>query len=372
MKIGIDISQIVYKGSGVGHFTRSLVETLLQYDEKNKYTFFFSSLRGELDKSLEQNIIAKDHRLIKWKLPPTLLSYLFNDLHSFSRPFTSHLPFLAPLDWFITSDWTEPYLGIKKATIVHDLVFKRYPDTLDSSIVTTQQKRLNWVCQESALIFADSKSSKNDLISYYAIDEKKIVVNYPGVDILSVDEKQIISVKNKFNLIRPFILSVGKLEPRKNIKRLIKAFSQLNHQDIDLVIVGPKGWDQQPTSLAAKRTDIKFLGYVNDLELNCLYKSCLFFIYPSLWEGFGYPVIEAMKHGVPVTTSSTSSLKEITDNCALLFDPFNTEEIYHCIDTLIQNSKLRSELAAKGKKQAEKFSWKNYINTMLDSLSRIS
>jgi len=371
MKIGIDISQIVYKGTGVGRFTKNLVESILTYDKENQYIFFFSGLRQKLDEDLERKILDKKHQLIKWKLPPTLLSFLWNDLHQFVKCFMFHASCFHDLDWFITSDWTEPPLSCKKVTIVHDLVYKRFPETLDKRIFLTQKKRMKWVKKESQVIFADSLATKDDLIKYLNIEEEKIVVNYPGVEVIVPTQKQIQQTLSKYKLDKPFILTVGKLEPRKNLERLITAFQKLNDKTIDLVIVGPKGWGttEQYSNIAIKQSNIKFLGFIPDIDLYSLYSSCLFFIYPSIWEGFGYPIIEAMKLGAPVACSDTSSMKEIADDAALLFDPFNTEKMLQCIDTLKKDEKLRKELITKGKKQAEMFSWERYYRIFIKALN---
>ena len=325
MKIGIDISQIVHKGTGVARFTNGLTNAILDFDKKNEWVFFFSSLRRNLEPHLEKKIISKGHRLIKWKLPPTLLSFLFNDLHFFFKYLISNITYLRSLDWFITSDWTEPALTFKKATIVHDLVYLRYPETVDQKILSTQKKRLDWVKKESNLIFADSQATKNDLTNFLKIDTKKISVIYPGVEVEKPTKEQINSTLKKYKLKKPFILTVGKLEPRKNLKRLIEAFSLLGDKKSELVVVGPKGWQNEDVQSinrlynSSLDSNLKFLGMVNDEELYSLYLSCIFFAYPSIWEGFGYPPIEAMKLGTPVATSNSSSLKEIAENSALLF-----------------------------------------------------
>ena len=383
MRIGIDISQIVYKGTGVARFTDGLTNAILDFDRSNSWVFFFSSLRKNLDPEIEKKIFRKGHKLIKWKLPPTLLSLLFNDFHNFSKLLTCLpagrllTPFLTSLDWFITSDWTEPPLLVNKVTIVHDLVYLRYPETVDSKVLATQRKRLLLVKRESRVIFADSNATKQDLIDLLHIDPKKIHVNYPGVDVKKPNKEQIKLTLKKYNLNRPFVLTVGKLEPRKNLKRLIEAMKQLNNlpagrqaETIDLIIVGPKGWlsNSQQFTVNNQLSNIKFLGLVSDTELSSLYSSCLFFIYPSLWEGFGYPVVEAMKLGAAVATSDTSSLSEIAKGAALLFDPFNVKDMYKCIYTLIHSERLRSELAEKGQKKSKTYTWKTYYNRLIQLL----
>jgi glycosyltransferase involved in cell wall biosynthesis len=370
MNIGIDISQIAYQGTGVGRFTNGLVNAILEYDNKNHWTFFFSGFRNNLDSQLEKITLDKGHQLIKWKLPPTLLSFLWNDIHyPFLPPTTYHLP--PNLDWFITSDWTEPAIpGIKKATIVHDLVFKRYPETVDKKILKTQEKRLSWVKKESKLIFADSQTTKNDLIELLNIPNNKIVVNYPGVEISIPDLNKKQDFLNKYGLTKPFILSVGKLEPRKNLNRLISAMKQLNNQTIDLVIAGQKGWQQFNNLTIEQLNNVRFLGYLPDNDLSILYSSCLFFVYPSIWEGFGYPIVEAMKLGVPVACSNTSSMKEIANDSALMFNPLDEENIYQSIDRMIQDQVLRKQLIKKGFERSKIFTWKTYLKTMLYNLGK--
>ncbi len=358
MKIGIDISQIVYPGTGVARFTNGLVNAILDYDKENRWSFFFSGFRQKLDKALEQKIKANGHQLIKWQLPPALLSFIWNDLHRQLK---------IDVDWFITSDWTEPYLtDTKKATIIHDLTYLRYPDTVDDKIRKVQEKRLQWVKQESKIIFADSVATQKDLVEFLHVDIDKIVVNYPGVEAVKPSETDIKLTLKKYNLTKPFILTVGKLEPRKNLKRLITAFQQCNNPAIDLVIVGPSGWGDSIRRPADK--NLKLLGYVDDAKLYSLYSSALFFIYPSIWEGFGYPIVEAMQLGTPVACSNVSSMKEIVDDAAVLFDPRSVNDITNRIKTIAGDGNLRKELVAKGSKRSKIFSWHNYYNKLIQTL----
>ena len=376
MRIGIDISQIVHEGTGVARFTHGLVNAILDHDKTNKWTFLFYSLRKNFDDLLEKKIQDKGHKLIKWKLPPTIASFLFNDLHKYSKLLTCLpagrllIPFLTSLDWFITSDWIELPLPVKKAAIVHDLVYLRYPETVQQKIVSTQNKRLCWVKKESAVIFSDSESTKHDLVNILGIKEKKIFVNYPGVETVKPSQQQIRQTLDKYHITKSFILSVGKIEPRKNLNRLIEAFNKMKKQDIHLVIVGPKGW--QDTSMnryiEVKHDNVQYLGLVSDSELYSLYKSCLFYIQPSIWEGFGYPVVEAMKLGAPVAASNTSSLKEIAQDAALLFNPFKVDEITQAIDKLISDENLRKQIVRKGLERSKIYIWQNYYQRMIKAL----
>jgi glycosyltransferase involved in cell wall biosynthesis len=362
MKIAIDISQIVYPGTGVGRYIKELIEALLKYDKRNDYIFFFSSLRQKLDKNIEAKILQK-FILKEYFLPSTFLDFLWNRLHIFSID-----NFVGQNDLVLTSDWTEPPSISKKITVVHDLVYLKFPKTLDGRIVNVQKRRLAWVKKESNLIIADSFATKNDMVKFLKVSDDKIEVIYPAVEIINPNDVEIKKTLKKYQIEKPFILTVGKIEPRKNLKRLINAFIKTKLTDIDLIIVGAKGWDktiEQYNNLAMKNNNIRFLGFIPDIELYSLYKSALFFIYPSIYEGFGYPVVEAMKIGCPVITSNTSSLREIAENYGLLFNPYSEEDIVNTVTTLYKNGSLRQQLKEKGKKRSKDFSQQKFAKDLM-------
>lgn len=177
MKIGIDISQIAYEGTGVSAFIGRLVEDLLRIDDKNEYILFFSSLRKTIQKSKfkVQNYNSKV-KIKSFRIPPTILDFLWNKLH------------ILPIEWlignvdvFITSDWTEPpTVKAKKATILYDLIVYRYPNETDRKIVEVQKRKLKWVKKESNLVFCISEATKEDAIEILGIEEKRLKVVYPG------------------------------------------------------------------------------------------------------------------------------------------------------------------------------------------------
>ena len=196
MKIGIDISQIVYEGTGVGRFVNGLTDSILQFDKTNQWTFFFSSLRQNLNPQIKKSIKKNGHRLSEYKLPPSALSFLWNTMHRMKVE-----KLVGNLDWFITSDWTEPPSHMKKATIIHDLAYLKYPETIHETILQTQKQRMNWVKKGSKIIFADSETTKHDAIQLCGLEEKKIFVNYPGAFPKSSAE-----IKNLRFELKPFIL----------------------------------------------------------------------------------------------------------------------------------------------------------------------
>lgn len=357
MKIAIDISQIVYEGSGVARYTRNLIEALLAFDKKNQYIFFLSSLRKNLDSAIRAKI-TPPHLLKRYPLPPTFLDFLWNRLHVF--PIDN---FVGKTHLVLTSDWSEPPSSSKKITVVHDLVFLKFPETLPQKIINVQKRRLGWVIKESRMIIADSQSTKDDLIQSFKIAKDRIEVVYPAVVAQTPSEKAIARTLKKYQLTNPFILTVSKLEPRKNLIRLIQAFLKADLKNLDLVIVGQKGWGDLKLE-SSKR--IHLLGFVSDEELYSLYKSALFFVYPSLYEGFGLPVVEAMSLGCPVVTSNTSSPKEIAERSALLFNPYNKDDMTTSLIEMTGNENLRRELAEKGLRRSLDFSERTFAKNLLN------
>lgn len=364
MNIGIDISQIAYPATGVGRYTQGLVKAILDNDFVNTWTFVFSSFRGTIDTNLKKRILASRHRFIKLPFSPPMLSFISNTLHIFPVETVT-----GPLDFFITSDWTEPPAKCKKATIIHDLTFLRFPEVVHGTILKTQQKRIDLVQKESSLIIAVSETTKKDVINLLHIDPLKVKTIYSGVTTTIPNKKVLDTIKNKFHLQKPFILSVGKLEPRKNIKRLITSWNGIEQNEYELLIVGPGGWDFDSKNIQHK--NIRFLGKVTDEELDALYELCNFFVYPSVWEGFGYPILEAMQHKKAVTTSSVSSLKELGAGHSLLFDPNSTEEIKKALVKLMKDNEEKEQLAKQGFDYAAQFTWKRYMEHLINALTTL-
>ena len=175
MKIGIDVSQLAYKGTGVANFLNDLVLNLSKVDDKNQYILFFSSFKSDFPlpiSSLNHNFQVK-----KFKFPPSLLNLLWNRLHIFPIEWL-----IGDVDFFITSDWTEPpTIKAKKATILYDLIVYRHPKETDKKIIEVQKRKLKWVKKESKIIFCISESTKKDAKEILGIEEERLVVIYPGI-----------------------------------------------------------------------------------------------------------------------------------------------------------------------------------------------
>ncbi len=180
----------------------------------------------------------------------------------------------------------------------------------------------------------------------------------------------------QFGIKGEYILFVGTLQPRKNITRLIEAFSKIsNTSNLSLVVVGKKGWQYDEILEAPKKFEVeekvKFLDFIADEDLPNLYKNALCFVLPSLYEGFGLPVLEAMKYGCPVITSNISSLPEAGGDAALYVDPLDVNDIAKNLELIIQNSELRKKLIKKGYEQIKKFSWEKTARETLSVLTKI-
>ena len=177
MKIGIDISQIVYEGTGVANFLSNLISNLLKPDSKNEYVLFFSGLRKDIPGAVKALANNKNVKIKKFKFPPSLLNLLWNKLHIFPIEWL-----IGDVDIFITSDWTEPpTLKAKKVTILYDLIVHKFPNETDSKIVEVQKRKLNWVKKESDMIFCISESTKKDAMEILGVENKRLKVIYPGI-----------------------------------------------------------------------------------------------------------------------------------------------------------------------------------------------
>ena len=357
MKIGIDISQIVY-GTGVSVYTKNLVKSLLKINNEDEFLLFGGSLRQrEALKDFISSLSSFNNVTGRvFFIPPKLADILWNKLHIL--PIDS---LLGKVDVFHSSDWTQPPSNSAKVTTIHDFGFIKYPSTAHPRIASTMKGRFEWVKKDVDLIIAISKATKNDIVDILGISPKKVKVVYEALpkDIKKVQNNKLIAdVKKKYKIKNDFLLSVATLEPRKNLKRVILAFNEVKKiiPDMQLVLAGKLGWDQDIKKMMGKRPkDIIFTGFIDrEHELSSLYSSASCFVFPSLYEGFGLPILEAMVCGCPVVTSNISSMPEVAGDAAVLVEPLEVESISHGI---VKAIKEKDALVKKGFEQIDKFSW---------------
>ncbi len=352
MKIAIDVSQMGYTGTGVARYVSGLTHALLLANTSHEFVLYAGTLRNRSFFTRLSKI--EPWNRATWKifpLPPTLAGYALSDT---SIPFEY---LTGPVDLVHASDWSQPSAKAPIVTTVHDLIFKKYPETVDPIILKAQEKRLAKVAKSETFVIADSESTKNDLMEIYHIHSQRIKVIYPGIDpqFAPQSKNKIDQVKKKYNLPDEFVFSLSTQEPRKNIQRLVSALAGFK---LPLVIAGKHGWGDKTSSI----------GFVPDEDLPALYASSSAFVYPSLYEGFGFPVLEAMASGTVVVTSNTSSLPEIAGKAAILIDPESEDSIRQGVDQALAS---RGERIKLGYKQAENFTWQNCARGVIEVYEKI-
>jgi len=272
----------------------------------------------------------------------------------------------AGLDLFHYTDHALSLLFRKCPVIitVHDIAYLRLPKLLNTSRKVYKKNILRISIRKAKIIIADSYATKKDIIEYFGIREEKIRVVHLGVESRFCPIDNVESFRLKSNLPSKMILNVGTLEPRKNVVTLIKAFRKLREKglkDYKLVIAGNKGWLYEEIFKEVAHSDLKkeilFLGVVKDEDLPLLYNCADIFVYPSLYEGFGLPPLEAMACGIPVITSNTSSLPEVIGDAGIMVDPTNINSLCESMYILLKDKELWNRMRNMGLERSKLFSW---------------
>jgi glycosyltransferase involved in cell wall biosynthesis len=248
---------------------------------------------------------------------------------------------------------------------VHDLGYRFFPEAHPTPQRAYLDRTTRYSARRASRILVDSEATKRDLIGEYHTSLDKIEVVYPGVEELQrASVFEISAMRKKFKLPEKYLLFLGTLQPRKNLVRLMQAFASYmaNGGDpaIHLVIAGKRGWlvdDVLSAVPPAARDKVIFTGYVNDEDVAALYSGALALTFPSLYEGFGFPVLEAMRCGTPVLCANTSSLPELAADAAILVDPLDVDAMTHGIDRLVRDTTLRERLIQMGTEQVKQFTW---------------
>lgn len=262
---------------------------------------------------------------------------------------------------------------------IHDLSYLHFPELFRKEDLLQLTNWSKYSIEKSAHIIVPSKSTKDDIVKNYGVRPDKITVTYEGYnsDLFKPASKQNVQkAKQKYKIAGEYLIFIGTLQPRKNIVRLIEAFSKMADKKISLVVVGKKGWIYDEILLKSKELNIEkrviFTDFVPDEDLSGLISGAKVYVNPSLWEGFGIPVIEAQACGTPVAVSNTSSLPEIVGDSAVLFDPENTNSIASRIEKVIVSEKLSKDLVQKGFKNIERFSWDKCARETLAVLQKFA
>lgn len=253
--------------------------------------------------------------------------------------------------------------GVKLTATIHDLTCWLMPELHTEANVRADRNFAEQILYRADRLIAVSENTRRDAIKLLSIAPEKIETIYSGVAEEYFDARPV-------KRARPYVLFVGAIEPRKNLDTLLDAW-KLMKTDAELVIAGPEGWGSSKT-LARIRAEATYLGYVPEADLPGLIAGADVFVYPSLYEGFGFPVVQAMASGTPVVTSNTSCLPEIAGDAALLVDPRSPPEIAGAVTRLLESESLRRELAERGRRRAEMFKWETCAVKTLDLFRRAS
>ncbi len=351
MNIGIDGSRIsTNEMTGVDGYTFNLVKAISSVDKVNKYIIYFSKVPKYFEighKNVSTRVIPLTRFWTQIRLaleclirPPDILFVPAHTMPVIRRP------------------------NLKTIVTIHDLgaeflaEYHQFP----------QKYYLNWATEYVALhashIIAVSESTKKDLVKQFKVDPKRITVVYEAVDTNKFSPrgtKEIEQTKKELGITKKYLLFVGTIQPRKNLLRLIEAFSKLENKSLELVLAGKPGWLFEEIYEAPKKFKVegrvKFVGYVKDDQLPALYSGAEMFVFPSLYEGFGLPILEAMACGTAVLTSKTSSMPEVSGGNAVLVNPNKINEISSGIESLLKDKLLYRKLSDSGKKWASKFTW---------------
>ena len=380
MTIGIDIRSLSGGAyTGVGEYTRNLLRHIIDLDKSVQFKLFFNTHNSKPDLDFLDG--AGNVRSYFFNYPNKYFSATTRFLNTpkIDRMIGGCDVFFSP--HFISTPVTS---SCRKVITFHDLSFERYPEFFDNirklwHFSNNPKKQ----AKEATSLIAVSESTAYDLFDIYGIDPKKISIVYSGINekFSSVQtRKELDRVKNKYNLPDRFILSLSTIEPRKNVLGTIKAFELFKCTESDpthkLVIAGKPGWLYKETFNAIKNSkykkDIVYIGFIDDEDKPALYKLADLFVYPSIYEGFGFPPLEAMASGTPVITSACSSLPEVVEDAALLVDPFKISDIAWMMKEVITDKELADSLRIKGLAQAKKFSWQKCAEETLRILTSVS
>ncbi|MDD5083471.1 MAG: glycosyltransferase family 1 protein [Candidatus Moranbacteria bacterium] len=369
MKIGIDIRCLASgKRTGVEEYTMQLLENIFLRDRENTYILFLN-LYKDTDVDLgfvEQypNVFVK-----RFRIPNKLLNFC---LWYFRFPKIDRL--LGGVDMFFmpNMNFIAVSKGVKLFVTAHDLSFERYPEMFS-------WKRRFWhilvnfryLCRRAHHIFAVSESTKTDVVILYDIPEKKVSTMLSGVSskfmVMNRNSPELIAVKEKYKLPYKFILYLGTIEPRKNIVAIIRAYDQLQKtgdaelQKYALVIAGVCGWkcDEifREIERSPYREQIIVTDFVDDEDKPALYNLSSLFVYPSFFEGFGLPPAEAMRCGIPVIVSFTSSFPEVVGSAGIMIDPYQPDDLFHAMQEVLLSKDLHDALGKKGVERSKELNW---------------
>lgn len=370
MKIAINVNELTLKeNTGVKIYSREIIKAISLIDKENEY-ILYTSLPIEAPYSYS----AKNFKL---KISKSgFFPWTYTTLPDKIKKDKPDILFM-PIQ---TSPFFKKPENIKIVVTVHDLAFLVFPNHFSSKNKFLLKLHTKRAVEMADRLIVPSISTKKDIIKFYKVEEKKIDVIYHGItsffdNSARFNEKE----KERTKKDKPYILFVGTIQPRKNLIRLIEAFeivksANKNLPNLKLVICGSKGWKANNIYEKAKTSEVSknivFLGNVDHDELRELYQNALIFALPSLYEGFGLPVLEAMSYGVPCVVGDNSALSEIADDHALLVNAYNSVDIAEKINLFLKNDFLRNDFSQRSVKNAKNFTWSESAKKTLEAFRK--
>ncbi|HEU4691999.1 MAG TPA: glycosyltransferase family 1 protein [Vicinamibacterales bacterium] len=360
MRVAIDTRKI--HDFGIGTYIRNLLRQLARIDRDTEYVLLcrepdlgIAAQLGPNFRSVREpspNYSLREQIHVPWVLRR-------------ERPDVYHAPhYVLP-----------PAVRCRSVVTIHDCIHLMFPQYLPNKAAYAYARASMWAAaRRSDRILTVSEASKRDILSLFNVKPEKIVVVYNAIDehfSTTPSEEHVARIRERYQLDHKFVLYVGNIKPHKNLVRLIEAFSELRrtHDDLKLLIIGDEISKLPALRRAVHRhklhKHVRFLGYLKDDTLTVLYRLASVFVFPSLYEGFGLPPLEAMASGTPVVTSNVSSLPEVTGDAAVLVDPYDVDSIGNGIRRILDDPRLAEELRIKGLKRAREFSWERSVEKTL-------
>jgi glycosyltransferase involved in cell wall biosynthesis len=368
MHIAIDYTPAVHQAAGIGRYTRGLVTALARLDTRHRFTLL---VLGRAGARFAPSSLPANFKLRYAPLSDRWATVLW---HRLNLPLPVDV-FTGRADLFHGPSFTLPPSFAPSLLTVHDLSFLRYPQGAFPPLLAWLSRAVPRSLRRARHVLADSESTRRDLVELMGIAADRITVIGAGVDEhfgRVSDPSTLAAVRTRYNLPERFILGISTLEPRKNFTGLIAAFDRLaaaGLPDLHLVIAGGKGWLYDDIFAAAAASPVSqrihFPGFVADEDLPALYTLADLFAFPSHYEGFGIPVLEAMACGTPVVCADNSSLPEVAGDAALLVPAADSQALADALHRLLIDLSLRENLVGRGLEQVKKFTWEAAARRLL-------
>jgi glycosyltransferase involved in cell wall biosynthesis len=360
MRIAIDYTSALVQGAGIGRYTRNLVAALAQLESGDRYTLF-STEAPTAERPIPTAPNVRSRVVPVGNRRATIL------WHRLRVPLPAELV-MGRADVLHGPDFTlPPAIGARRVVTIHDLAFLTHPECALPSLVTYLSRVVPRALHRADRVIAVSQRTATDLIERLDVPAERIAVIHLGVDPSfehTLADDTVAEACARLGLATPFVLAVGTIEPRKNYERLIAAFARIARETAGprmLVIAGRKGWLYEGVFAAAQRygvaEQVRFLDYVADGDLRTLYRAAAVLAMPSLYEGFGIPLLEAMASETPIVCSTAGSLPEVAADAGLLVPPEDTDALAEALLRVVREPALAASLVARGHERVKAFTW---------------